>query len=181
MTKIYRWHVSRIYREFKSESGSPYVEVTISREKDGPDGRISSYDLEKVSQFESDGLGWWKLDEDTQIEGRTTEDKLLNALKTKHVMRKSPDFMIAPEEREIKEDMVFLHVVKDDYELENLSDSVNYSSKTHNLNPLVSIEDAFWLDFTKQARKMAKDIYKKVTKEAEVSEESEIEKIEEKV
>lgn len=163
MLKIFRWYINRKYKSQKIEKeGSSYIEVTITPENDQYSSPLHPQDLRDVAKLSNDKLEWWQKDEGKQLEGRTQEKTLIDALRTKSVFSESPELEIAPKERRIEEDMVFLHFVSNEEKLEDVWKNLKKQEPFPDLSPLIEIEEALWLDFTPQARKMAKTLYYKV-------------------
>ena len=169
MTTILRWHISRIYEEQERKKGASHIEVTISpgsekiralTEHSNTISKDNNY--EEITDKKSDNLDWWQIGDEYQLEGWVTEKLLMNALKFKNVSSKVVAKGKNSEPRKIEEDMVFLQFIENEYALDSVWTKLNQSKHYPNLKGLVDIEESKWVDFTKKAREMAKNIYKSV-------------------
>lgn len=152
-----RWHITRLYRE---KSGAGYVEATIFREKSNffKDANLKA--LEEVATILREELDWWNPDEDQQIVGYTTEQSLIDALSDKNVdssAKKDPKKI--KEERKIEEDMVFLQFLEDKLSFEQIWENLRLAEDLPDVSDLIERPDGRWVDFTKQAREMAANLY----------------------
>ena len=163
MQKVFRWYISRKYKSQKIEKeGISHVEAIITPEDDQYSGPLHPKDLRDLVKLNNDRLEWWLKGDENQLEGWTQEETLINVLRTKNVFSKYPELEITPKERAIEENMVFLHFVRDVEKLTVVLNSLKDQVEFPNLNKLIDIEDALWLDFTPHARNMARTLYHKV-------------------
>ena len=163
MQKVFRWYISRKYKSQKIEKeGISHVEAIITPEDDKYSDPLHPKDLRDLVKLNNDRLEWWLKGDENQLEGWTQEETLINALRTKNVFSKYPELEIIPKERGIEENMVFLHFVRDVEKLTVVLNSLEDQVEFPNLNKLIDIEDALWLDFTPHARNMARTLYHKV-------------------
>jgi len=130
-----------------------------------------------LAGIEKDDLAWWHTDEDedekgreglgSTLEGWTTEDVLIDALTTRNVAWNAEDPEQTGRMRQIEEDMVFLQLVDDGAALEKIWSSLQGEAGFPEVTGLVVMENARWLDFTRQARAMVATLYSRVLGEAE--------------
>ena len=167
MATILRWHINRIYEREKSmQSPKRRIEVTITPAVDNISELINSDNLKDLAKQTSDNLECWQLDED-QLEGWTTEIAIMYAVQTKSLFPESIENGAALQERKVEEDMVFLHFVENESSLKSAWDDLKEKPPLPDVSPLVDIDDAYWIDFTQQARKMSATLYRKILSENE--------------
>jgi hypothetical protein len=170
MTKILRWHVARIYREKKPKGyDSPMVEVTINPEVEDGSGQSSRKELISISEEKSDDLDRWDLDESRQIEGWVPENQWIDIIGERHASEKTLGLEKILEERRLVEDMVLLQIIKNgDQVLLKIYEELQKNEGHCNLEELMKMNNSSWLDFTQQAREMAKAVYRKAMGAEEV-------------
>ncbi|MFC1535435.1 hypothetical protein ACFL7M_18970, partial [Thermodesulfobacteriota bacterium] len=172
MEKILRWHVSRLYEEEdSSEKESRRLTVTVTPQYKGksiPDSAgIDGW--EQLGSLQSDNLDWWDLDSENEIEGFISEQQLISALLEKNVRPLEQCVGIAWEkneevfnERQIKEDTVFLQIYEDEFQAEEILENFQGMKTLRDLKKILWGGPSRLLDFTQQARKMSAEQYKKV-------------------
>lgn len=171
MSMVFRWHVSRIYEPETDKKG---VQRVIHFKITPQAGDILAEQFgdkeAALAKVNSDDIAWWHMDEEQEIEGRTSESLVIETLTTKNVLGESTSAARISEERQLEENMVFLQFVRDKAGLDEALAKVKTSGRgLADLGPLVEIKKAGWLDFTQQARNMATAIYREVLGEKEVS------------
>ena len=127
-----------------------------------------------LTSVAEDNLKWWKPgDEEAEhdpealpLEGWTTEDSLINALTTRNAGGHAENPEQAEKMRQIEEDMVFLQLVGDEAAMEVIWSAVRQARGFPEVTGLAVMENARWMDFTRQARAMAASLYSRVLGEA---------------
>lgn len=164
MVGILRWHVSRKYEleydtEAKKETKPNYINVTITPAAEC----LRDYKLEDLASESSDNLDWWAEDEDKQLDGRATEEELVMAITKKNIFSGCCQGIgILGKDRKIVEDMVFLQIVDRADLLEKKWKALIEKPGLSDVSDLIRTDDAKWIDFTTQARKMAALMYQQV-------------------
>lgn len=161
--RIYRWHITRklVNPSLDAEtSGKVDVIVTPAKEEfpiyKKKDLIRSHYELPK------DDLGFWEDEDDLKLEGWTTEQALLQALLSRNLLEDASRIEASAADRRIVEDMVLLQVVEDTDTFSKIWNAAKEDQDLPELTGLVELKGARWIDFTLQARKLAKDIYHRV-------------------
>jgi predicted metal-dependent hydrolase len=167
MYKILRWHISRLYQEERLTSDVyHFVEVTITMQAKDILEEAGVDSLAGLAEVLRDDLDWWMTDESQLIKGLTTELTFMRALTRKNVLEvhENPDNVL--QHRKLEEDMVFLQYV-DEEALKKELETLKKEEGLPVVSSLVKIDDAQWLDFTQQARKMSSIYYHRVLGERE--------------
>ena len=174
MSIMLRWHVSRIYEpEPNTTDGTRSIHFNITPQAgdvlaDKFDGKEDA-----LADVESDEMGWWLMDEEQEIEGRTRESLVVEAVTERNVRPKAAGSAPGSEARQLEENMVLLQFVREKADFDAALAEVKASGRgLADVSSLVEIKNAGWLDFTKQARKMAAGLYFEALKETEVSEDA---------
>ena len=150
-----RWYVARLIPEDAPEEASMQVGISTARLENelamAPQRQTTA--LEWLSSLESDDLGFWE--EDPFLEG------LASIAELKLMVRPIPGAgeLAGPpiEEREIREHMVFVQVLPNE---PALLQRLQQTGQSDDLSEALSFAaDFMWVDFTIQAREMAKKIY----------------------
>ncbi|MGD8987008.1 MAG: hypothetical protein PVH57_02525 [Syntrophobacterales bacterium] len=168
MAKTFRWNITRVYQGGRlAEDGSRYVEVVIIPQARDILDAAEVADLTGLMNVPRDRLQWWNEDEAEQIEGRLTESQFIEVMSAKIPFAVGSTPEAVWEQRRLEEDMVFLQYVQDEIALEQtLADPLEPAVRP-DVSGLLSIDDAQWLDFTQQARKMAATHYRRALGEQE--------------
>lgn len=154
MTIILRWHISRIYDERRLKEDLPFdTKVTIT-----PMAKSNSYTPEDLANIDEEDIDVWESDDEKTIIGWVKKENILNALIEKTYLKDSLKVRFSPSERRITEDMVFIQFIYDEEALHNIKEEKWKDMLI--LNNYIQIENSKWLDFTLQAREMAKTLYK---------------------
>jgi|GEM_PF-3352363 len=161
MKKIYRWHISRIIED-SVNNNSRLIWVTITPFDGDIPGEDTFFDPGNLVRAQKDQLSWWSNEKDQRLEGLTTEKALIKSVIKKNALKKLKNSPIPPEKRKLTEDMVFLQFVPDKNAWDQARKKMKDQKDPSNLAPIVKLKEATWLDFTRQAREMSKDIYQKV-------------------
>ena len=154
-TVLLRWHISRIYEDIKPSEESDkftYVEVTVEQSR-------RPLDIKNIGSNESDDLKVWKSDEREQVMGFTTENSFLRVLK--YALDPQDESTNFSDSRRLTEDMVLVQSVIDDDSFRSAWSEQVSRDKIQPIDWLLELSEAEWIDFTKQARKLSKELYRK--------------------
>jgi hypothetical protein len=166
-----RWHVTRKFRgntvrgegDAAGASGSGRISVQVEQGAEA----IGKRGVKALLKQEADQLDWWSEDEERQLNGTVPEEALKDAIIKNNIAPAAAKGRGGSgEDREIREDMVFLQQVEDDGELGKVWKKLKGTEarKLPDLSPLLGLKGE-WSDFTPQARSMASAVYRKVLKE----------------
>jgi hypothetical protein len=163
MTKVLRWHVSRMYEaEDSKQISTRKAEYIITPESAKGIPQEFKTDPQNMAKLTRDNLEWWEADEDQQIEGTTTYGLMLDAVTAENVFGISERSGINSDKRKIVEGMVFLQFVQSESALEDEWEGLKRQPGLPDVSSLIKLENSRWLDFTQQARQMSAAIYRKV-------------------
>jgi hypothetical protein len=168
MAKTFRWNISRVYQGGRlAEDGSRYVQVVITPQARDILEAAEVDDLTGLMNVPRDRLQWWKEDEAEQIEGRLSESQFVETMSAKIPFAVRSTSEAVWEQRRLEEDMVFLQYVQDEIALEQALADPRKPDVRPDVSGLLNVDDAQWLDFTQQARKMAATHYSRALGEQE--------------
>ncbi len=168
MAKIFRWRISRLYDEEERMNNEPRNLTVTVTPQNMEKNILDVVRPEGLANIPSDNLDWWDLNAENEIEGTINEDVLARTLAenninpiSKQIENEKPRDLL--QERELKEDMVFLQIVEDQTVIsDNLLDKYRTSNSiTQDIKKLLW-PGSKWLDFTSQARTMSANLYKRV-------------------
>jgi hypothetical protein len=164
----YRWHISRKVEEREAETETEAtVDVTITAATDAPPSTFA-YEEPKLPRYlPPDEIMWWETPEGLQLEGTTSEDALLGALRERNRLSDGLAPEVEGEVREIVEDMVLVQLVEDENLYGQLWERLIREQGLPDVTELVKVKGAQWFDYTLPSRRMAKDLYREVLGEHE--------------
>ncbi|MHA2248640.1 MAG: hypothetical protein ACXADY_27090 [Candidatus Hodarchaeales archaeon] len=119
---------------------------------------MCSGDVPSISQ-QADHLAWWQ-NEESELEGRASVDALQRAVVERNVETLSERDVERTSARGVVEDMVLLQFVSDASSWDELWKELSEATGRPDVSGLVDVESR-WLDFTRQAREMARRIYRR--------------------
>lgn len=170
MRTTFRWHVSRILiPDTNDTENRRIIHFKITPQA----ANILTGRLKEEADLmneDSDNMEWWQTEEEQEIEGWAYETTVIETLTDKNILKATKNSSKVSQKRQLEENMVLLQFVRKKVDLNKALKKFRASKEgIPNLDPLLKIEDAGWLDFTQQARSMANSIYRKALNESEVS------------
>jgi hypothetical protein len=161
--RLYRWYVSRKVDDSREDTDKPrYVRVVITPAKADFAKHFRRLPPEARGDLPPDDLSLWRVGEEHELEGGTTERALLEALTERNPLTRDGIRGVAGAARRIVEDMVFLQLVEDEKAYAKLWEELRATEGWKDVTPLVTLGDAGWLDYTHQARALSKRLYSQV-------------------
>jgi hypothetical protein len=159
--EVFRWYIARL-DEDQAKSGGQASEVHVGILPTAKEGKqqLRSMSVESIAELETDNLDWWG-NEDAELEGHTTTEVLLQAVVERNARPLSESDRQRASARGIVEEMVLLQLVSDTSGWSRLWEKLSATDGLPNVTELVEVESK-WLDFTRQAREMARHIYRNV-------------------
>ncbi len=168
-----RWHVARFHEASRGDPHAkaapphPWLEVVIAKSGATLPDDLREGHVPVIGR--TDQLGWWDAKEDELLHGWIAEEVVRGALeRTARVEVKAELVDVG---RRITEDMVFLQCALDANSVTEFWDHACAQEALPNVAPLLALSDR-WCDFTKPARRMAKNIYAQALKDSEESTEA---------
>lgn len=179
MTAVFRWYVSRIYpADPTKKNGESGIKIKITPESKQKKSKGAKKKKKKSSRIprgkrsfekiEYEELEWWDRDFTNKIFGWVSEDQILDAVINKNMYPEKIDKSLLGKHRKIEENMVFLQFVDKIQIWNDVKIKFDNNPKKHDLSPFLEIKDAYWVDFTMQAREGAKKLYNKALGKKEV-------------
>lgn len=162
--RIYRWNIVRKIYDVETDSKSSTLFVNISPAKEKLLNMPKSKDF-SFNKLESDDISWWETDENSIVEGVIKESGLLELLEKKNVYELEYISEFIKQKREIREDAVLLQILEYDSRHLDMWKKLMENNNWPNLSEFANKKSSLWFDFTKQARSMAKSIYKQLINE----------------
>lgn len=161
--KIYRWHVTRKlnYPSLNTDVIDK-VDVTITPAMDDSYFYMMDIPLNSEHDLPDEKIGFWNHREELQLEGWTTERALMEALSNQNLIKAASKNLDSLEGRQIVEDMVFLQFVRNPEEFYRIWNELSKEQDLPDVTDLVITKEAYWVDYTIKARKLAKEMYNKV-------------------
>jgi len=163
-----RWHVARFHEASRGDPHAkaaprhPWLEVVIAKSgADLPDDLRAGH-VPVIGR--TDQLGWWVTAEDELLHGWIAEEVVRGALESAARIEGKIELMDVG--RRITEDMVFLQCALDGRSVAEYWDHACAQEALPDVASLLALSDR-WCDFTKPARRMAKNIYAQVLKDSE--------------
>ena len=159
MVKILRWQINRIFFDERSNQ-KEIRKVHVSIHREAPEYKISNnFKSKGIKNFTIDDPDFWQTGKNYQIDGKITEESIINALINKNIDKRSIGQWERNKNRKLEEDMVFLQIIYDENLFYNIWDYLLSKSGLPDVSKLIEIDYAKWLDFTQQARLMSKKLY----------------------